>query len=37
MQMVIKLLRRLIEGHLRFFDLKKVEIIENTDARAHTS
>ena len=32
MQMVIKLLRRLIEGHLRF-----LEIIENTDARAHTS
>ena len=35
---IIKFPRSLNEGHLRFLDfLKKVEIIEKTDAREHTT
>ena len=34
---IIKILRRLNEGHLRFLDLKKVDIIEKTDGRSHTT
>lgn len=37
MQMDILYLRRLNEGHLWFFYFKKIEIIENTDARVHTT
>ena len=35
MQMVIKFLRRLKEGHLRFLDFKKFEIIEKMMAHTH--
>jgi len=37
MHLIIKFLRSLNEGHLRFLDCKKVEIIEKTDAQAHTT
>ena len=32
---IIKILRRLKEGHLRFLDLKKVEIIEKLKCAGH--
>ena len=34
---MIKIPRRLNEGHLRFLDLKNVEIIEKNDARVRTT
>ena len=37
MQMVIKFLSSLNEGHYSFLTSEKVEIIEKTDARSHTS
>ena len=36
-QCVIKFLRSLNEGHLRFLDSEKVEITEKTDAHSPTS